>query len=93
MKPPPSMRCVCGHWDTEHAAFTKNIRPGKTRTFCDHCDCRSWLSRDDGQVALIDAADYINPRSRLGRESDEEMAARDDQIDAGLGTGYIGEFR
>jgi hypothetical protein len=46
-----SMRCVCGHWDTEHAAFTADIRPGITRTFCDHCDCHSWMTPSD-QAAM-----------------------------------------
>ncbi len=43
----PSMRCVCGHWDTEHAAFVSKVRPGRTRTFCDGCDCRSWMTPED----------------------------------------------
>jgi len=43
----PSMKCECGHWDTQHAAFIAKIRPGRTRTFCDECDCRSWITPDE----------------------------------------------
>jgi len=82
----PSMRCVCGHWDTEHAAFVSRVRPGRTRTFCDHCACRSWMTPDDERA--MHAA-----RSRAtDAEIDAELARRDDRIDGGLGTGYIGEF-
>lgn len=80
LRVPPSMKCVCGHWDTEHAAFTRNVRPGLTRTFCDHCECRSWQTPARAR-ATVDTA------------LDAELAERDDRIDAGLGTGYIGEFR
>jgi hypothetical protein len=45
------MKCVCGHWDTEHAAFTRNVKPGVTRTLCDHCPCRHWMTREDAAAA------------------------------------------
>jgi hypothetical protein len=58
-RPLPSMKCVCGHWDTDHAAFTANVRPGVTRTFCDHCDCRHWLTPAD--VIASPAAGPVSP--------------------------------
>ena len=61
----PSMRCVCGHRDTEHAAFTGNITPGVTRTLCDHCDCRHWMTPDD-RLTFIPGSplDLLSPEKR-----------------------------